>query len=818
VKRAQTPAKLPGFKAATHLAQQLITRWRYIKFGLVGASGTVVNVLALYLAQEFLLFGMAAPQDRLYASLALAIVLATLNNFYWNRRWTWRDRQSEWRGNWGTQFGRYLLASWLGTSVQYIMTLWLAQHMHYLIGNVAAIVLASVLNYFTNDWWTFKGQPQAVGVLEKRARYQKISLALLFLGAAIYVFDLGAENIPRNGDELVYAHIALQTWWQAQATGGWLPLASELVNMRNTKPPMLFWQAMLSSQIGSWLGLDWSLWLLRLPSLLYTLANTTLVVLAARALAKAKANKASDAFPSVFSPVTLGYFAGLIYLACFSTYRYGRPYLTSAAETFWMCLPFFALLAIALRSSAAEGFAAANTMPPNKRLAIEPPGLLFFVCSGLCFGVAALYKSFVLLAPLGLALWLALCWFLPKTWFANGLRVALSIFLGLGLFALWFAFDPDPASIWREFVVGENWGKVASNDIDTANTAGGYWRTALVGGSSVWVQALGLVQNALLLGPLVLALMVLGLKKAHQAGVARIRFSQNTPPPPPIDLAADAVLWLYIAAVSLFFMLPSQRSARYLIALMPAVAVLCALYVWRLPLWAQRLALGCSALLSLATLALLAVFLWAGWRIDLYPLWGRLGLLLVLALQGLALARLLLAVIKPPNASLHGAWLWLLGLVLSLFAWFGLLSAPLHGADNQYNPLSQGKIQAAHALKAAEGRATDVLSLATPSNFNADFERWRFLLPKIQRIAPYPDSTPVTPSQIELWLTKHDAVVVYRHWHEAAPDCRAAKCQIIGQRIGLRSRHRSDEINLISLRTPEQIFFWREYLLIRAAD
>ena len=31
-----------------------MVRWRFIKFGLVGASGTVVNVAVLYLAQEFL--------------------------------------------------------------------------------------------------------------------------------------------------------------------------------------------------------------------------------------------------------------------------------------------------------------------------------------------------------------------------------------------------------------------------------------------------------------------------------------------------------------------------------------------------------------------------------------------------------------------------------------------------------------------------------------------------------------------------------------------------------------------------------------------
>ena len=75
--------------------QTMLARWRYIKFGLVGASGTVVNLAVLYLCQEFLLATIASGEQRLYASLAIAILLATVNNFAWNRLWTWRDRQAE---------------------------------------------------------------------------------------------------------------------------------------------------------------------------------------------------------------------------------------------------------------------------------------------------------------------------------------------------------------------------------------------------------------------------------------------------------------------------------------------------------------------------------------------------------------------------------------------------------------------------------------------------------------------------------------------------------------------------------------------------
>lgn len=756
----------------TSLAQTLLTRWRYIKFGLVGASGTVVNLAVLYVCQEFLLASITSGEQRLYASLAIAIFLATVNNFAWNRLWTWRDRHAEFHGGIGTQFVRYGLASWLGTSVQYILTLWLAQHVHYLLGNVLAIVLASVINYFANDWWTFKGNPREVSDNERTQRYQSITLGLLVLAVLVYMFDLGGENIPRNGDELVYTHIAFKTWLQAHATGAWLPLASELDHMRNTKPPLLFWQAM----VVPWLGLEWKLLWLRTPSLLYTVANTALVVWAARALATDWLRHKTEPtpFPKVLNANTLGLMAGLIFLGCFSTYRYGRPYLTSAIETFWMNLPFWWLLCQVLRARSQGG------QGDNFK-----PSLSLFAVAGLSWGMVALYKSFVLIAPLAATLFVSLCWLNHTAWRAWFLRVALSTAFALGLFALWFVVDPDPMGVWREFVVGENWGKVS---------AGGpsYLRTAFVGGFSVWVQALGLLQNGAMLGPLIMGVAIWGLFQMRPAW--RARLSGVVQP--------QAVLWIYVLLLSVFFMVPSQRSARYLIPLMPVMSVLCAIWLWRLPQWAQRTAMGLGTVFSLLGLGFLGLFLWAGWRIDLYPLWGRLGLLLILALQVLALLRLFGTLFSRASApTLQASWIWLFGLVLSLFAWFGMLSAPLHTAANTYSAEVVAQVQGA--------------KLATPSNFNGDFERWRFLIPGVGKITPYMDHEPNEDTDIAQRLKSFDAVVVHRYWNDAAPDCEKANCQILAQRIGLRGRHPAGEINLKSLQTPERVMFWREYLLVK---
>lgn len=135
-----------------------LLRFRYAKFGIVGASGTVVNMAVLYLGQEFLFQGIASPRERLYVSLALAILMATVNNFSWNRLWTWADRRAAAGATHAVPglFMRYAVASWLGIALHYSLTLWLSQHIHYMVASVLAIMVASVSNFLANDRWTFR--------------------------------------------------------------------------------------------------------------------------------------------------------------------------------------------------------------------------------------------------------------------------------------------------------------------------------------------------------------------------------------------------------------------------------------------------------------------------------------------------------------------------------------------------------------------------------------------------------------------------------------------------------------------------------------
>ena len=143
-----------------------IERYRYIKFGIVGASGTVVNLVVLHLGHEYLFNHIEADYKRPYLSLALAIFLATINNFTWNRLWTWRDRVEALEADatiqpvglrvLGMEFGQYATASAFGSALQYVLTLLLSGSMDYRLANVVAIIAASVSNFLANDRWTFK--------------------------------------------------------------------------------------------------------------------------------------------------------------------------------------------------------------------------------------------------------------------------------------------------------------------------------------------------------------------------------------------------------------------------------------------------------------------------------------------------------------------------------------------------------------------------------------------------------------------------------------------------------------------------------------
>ena len=132
-----------------------IIRHRFSKFGTVGLFGTAVNLIVLFIGQEIIFKDIRPTETRLHLSLGLAILLATINNYLWNRNWTWGDRKGTAGYGFFLQMGQYFVACGLAIAIQFGFTVLLAQYVHYMIANIFAIIIAAVFNYLLNDTWTF---------------------------------------------------------------------------------------------------------------------------------------------------------------------------------------------------------------------------------------------------------------------------------------------------------------------------------------------------------------------------------------------------------------------------------------------------------------------------------------------------------------------------------------------------------------------------------------------------------------------------------------------------------------------------------------
>jgi dolichol-phosphate mannosyltransferase len=131
---------------------------RVLRFGVVGASGVLVNQVTLWFAHEHLFTGMS-PRLALNASLAVAISLATVNNYLLNRLWTWRDRDRARSANGNlVQFGQYCVAVAVGSAMQMVLTNLFALFLRYLLANFCAIIVAGGVNFAINNRLTFRGR------------------------------------------------------------------------------------------------------------------------------------------------------------------------------------------------------------------------------------------------------------------------------------------------------------------------------------------------------------------------------------------------------------------------------------------------------------------------------------------------------------------------------------------------------------------------------------------------------------------------------------------------------------------------------------
>ena len=128
---------------------------RFVKFGLVGTWGFVVNMFFLWFLTE------KVGVYYLFSSI-VAIEIALINNYVLNDLWTWYDRGKEGKKEYFKRMLQYHITA-SAAMLTNISILWILTevfHVYYLASNVFGILCGMLLNFFINDRWTFKHKKQ----------------------------------------------------------------------------------------------------------------------------------------------------------------------------------------------------------------------------------------------------------------------------------------------------------------------------------------------------------------------------------------------------------------------------------------------------------------------------------------------------------------------------------------------------------------------------------------------------------------------------------------------------------------------------------
>ena len=120
---------------------------RFIKFSIVGLSGTVVNMAVYALAVNSGLYYLIAA--------VVSFLFAVTNNFYWNFRWTFKG-QAAFRIRRNKYF-RFLAVSVLNLGVNLLLLRLFVETLALdkTLAQLVSIGLVSVLNFIMNSRFTF---------------------------------------------------------------------------------------------------------------------------------------------------------------------------------------------------------------------------------------------------------------------------------------------------------------------------------------------------------------------------------------------------------------------------------------------------------------------------------------------------------------------------------------------------------------------------------------------------------------------------------------------------------------------------------------
>ena len=122
----------------------------WFKFNAVGLIGVGVQLLVLAFLKSTL------NMNYLVATV-LAVEATILHNFIWHERWTWIDRTRNASGIL-MRLIRFNLANGLVSLAGNLGLMWVLVsqfHLHYLVANLIAIIMCSIVNFIVSDKLVF---------------------------------------------------------------------------------------------------------------------------------------------------------------------------------------------------------------------------------------------------------------------------------------------------------------------------------------------------------------------------------------------------------------------------------------------------------------------------------------------------------------------------------------------------------------------------------------------------------------------------------------------------------------------------------------
>ena len=137
------------------LVEELI---KFIKFGIVGVSNTVLsyvlNILSLFLFQRM---GVSPKVDYLLA-IAVAFILSVFWSFLWNNKYVFTKGEGEKRVWWKTLIKTYIAYSFTGIFLSSVLSyIWInIFHISKVIAPLINLVISVPVNFIINRFWAFK--------------------------------------------------------------------------------------------------------------------------------------------------------------------------------------------------------------------------------------------------------------------------------------------------------------------------------------------------------------------------------------------------------------------------------------------------------------------------------------------------------------------------------------------------------------------------------------------------------------------------------------------------------------------------------------